>query len=89
MGADQIYKQMTQHLTRARKIKFSCKTKKQRLKEEREAELHRIPDDMEELGMVIDSHSLDFVLKNNDLKATFIQAFNFCTGVVCCRATPK
>lgn len=89
MGADQIYKQMTQHLTRSRKVNFSCKSKRKRAQEQREAELNRIPEDLDEIGMVIDSHSLDFVLKSKELSASFIQAFNFCTGVVCCRATPK
>ena len=89
MGADQIYKEMSSHLKHSQKINFTCKSKKKREKEAREAELNRIPEDMDEIGMVIDSQSLDIVLKSQELKGIFIKAFNFCTGVVCCRATPK
>ncbi len=90
MGSDQIYQQMSEHLARSRRIKpCSCKSKAKRLKEAMEAERHRIPEEMEELGMVIDSHSLDLILHTPALHGLFISAFNLCSGIVCCRATPK
>ena len=44
---------------------------------------------MEELGLVVDTVTLDVVLRSDIVGKKFVQALNLCSGVVCCRATPK